>query len=251
MNNKGLKQTKMYIILVIIFLIALIAIFYLVESNNKSIGAKPLTTSSTSTLATKITNEATDKKDDNNENNEQNNLLASPFSSPLSDIIYGYEFDGNYKISINYNNAVFDFNCNSYSDTELSCIEGSGLMRYNDLTIPLYTYIGSDNNILNYAEDYYIDMQENYIFLTNNHVGVSSGKTSIYNYQGNMIGEVNNVVTGYVLNEKKYNVLYPNYNNQELTFYYVENGLIKIGYVDVHDPKRISEIEIVSGAVLN
>lgn len=247
MNNKGIKQTKMYIILVIIFIIALIAIFYLVESNNEASRAKPLTTSSTSTLATMLTNEETDK---NNESSEQKDLFATPFSTPLSDIIYGYEFDGNYKVSINYNNVIFDFNCNNYNDTELSCVEGSGLMRYNNLIIPLYTYIGRENNILDFAEDFYIDMQDNYIFLTSNHIGVSLGKTSIYNDQGTLIGEVDNVVTGYMLDGRKYNVLYPNYSAQELTFYYVQNGLIKIGYVDVTDPKRISEIEIVPGAVL-
>lgn len=247
MNNKGIKQTTMYIILAIILIIALIVIFYLVENNNMSRSARPLKTSSTSASST-TKPEITNGKEDNNKHED---LVASPFSAPLSDIIYGYVFDGNYKVSINHNNVMFDFNCNNYNEAELSCTEGSGLMRYNNLIIPLYSYTGSANNVLDFAEDYYIDMKDNYIFLTNNHVGVNAGKTSIYNEYGNLIGEIENVVTGYMLNGKKYNVLYPNYESQELTFYYLNNGLIKIGYVELSDPKIISELEIVEGAILN
>ena len=45
MNNKGIKQWKVYIVLVIIFIAALILVFYLLESMKQNRSARPLSTS--------------------------------------------------------------------------------------------------------------------------------------------------------------------------------------------------------------
>lgn len=252
MKNKGLKLSKMYVILAIIFIIALVSIFALIKNTKSSNRAKPISNFNTNKVSS---NRSTTKEASENKNIDTppSGTLetAYPISVPLSEVIYGYEFKNNYHVSINYKNIIFDFNCNKYNEEIASCDEGSGLMRYNDLVIPLYTYKESNNNILDFAEDYYIDMKDNYIFLTNNHVGVSSGSTKIYNNQGSLLGEVSNVVTGYILKGKKYNVLYPSYSDNGLTFYYIDNGIVKIGYVDVTDPKVINELEVVEGAILN
>ncbi len=250
MNNKGIKQLRMYIVLVIIFIAALIAIFYLVENTKQNKSAKPLSTTSIGLTNSTTVSVVTSSILSNEEKEEKEKLIATPFEVSLSDIIYGRVFDGKFSETIIYNNATFTMNCNNYDEKNLVCTEGSGLMDYNGALIPLFTFSGSNNNYLNFARDLYIIVKDNYVFITMNHVGVSEGKTLIFKTDGNMVGEITNTITGYVLNGRTFKELYPNFTDNKFNFYYLDNGVIKIGYVDIANVKQKVEVEVVAGATI-
>ena len=252
MNNKGIKQWKVYIVLVIIFIAALILVFYLLESMKQNRSARPLSTSSTTTK-TLIQSSTTliTGTTENNDNDEPVKLVATPFSASLSDIIHGRVFDGKFSEKIIYNNATFTINCNNYDDSSSTCIEGSGLMDYNGALIPIFTFADASSNYLNFARDLYVIIKDNYVFVTVNHVGVSAGKTNVFKTDGTMIGEISNTTTGYVMNGTKIGELYPNFSEDRFNFYYYDNGKIKIGYADITDIKRKVELEIVIGATIS
>ena len=250
MNNKGIKQLRIYIVLVIIFIAALIAIFYFVENTKQNASAKPLSTTSVGITSSTTTNAVTSSTQNKEEMPEKDKLIASPFEASLSDIIYGRVFDGKFSETIVYNNATFTINCNNYDETNLVCTEGSGLMDYNGALIPIFTFSGANNNYLNFARDLYIIIKDNYIFVTMNHVGVSAGKTLIFKTDGNMVGEIPNTITGYMLNGRIFKELYPNFTDNKFNFYYLDNGINKIGYVDITDVKQKVELEVVAGATI-
>lgn len=249
MNNKGIKQLRVYIVLVIVFIAALIGMFYLIENTKQKDQAKPLTT--TSSISSPSTTTISTTNNIKNEEPKEEKLVSSPFEASLSDIIYGRIFEGKFSETIIYNNAKFSINCNTYDEATSLCSEGSGLMDYNGALIPIFTFSGSDNNYLNFARDVYIIIKDNYIFVTMNHVGSSAGKTLVFKTDGTMIGEIPNTLTGYVLNGRKIGELYPNFTDNKFNFYYLDNGIIKIGYVDINDVKRTVELETVSGATIS
>lgn len=251
MNNKGIKQWKVYIVLVIIFIAALIGVFYLLESMKQSRRALPLSTSSTTTASMTLVTGNTDVVNKEETPKTDEKLVATPFEAPLSDIIHGRVFDGKFSEKIIYNNAIFTFNCNNYDEAASVCLEGSGLMDYNGSLIPIFTFTDQNSNYLNFARDLYIIIKDSYVFITMNHVGVSAGKTLVFKTDGTMIGEVSNTVTGYVLNGTQIKELYPNYTDNKFNFYYYENGTIKIGYSDITDIKRKVELESVLGATIS
>jgi hypothetical protein len=236
MNNKSSKSIKHYIIVTIILIIALIVIIYLMKNVRSSKSAKPLTTESTTTLVDSSTNEVTS---------------SSPFQASLSDVTYGHIFTGEFKEEITYNNTKFTFNCNTYDSETDTCTNGSGLMEYNNISIPIFTFTSSDTNYLNNPSDVYIDIENDYIFITTNIVGKSSGTTMVYTISGTLIGEINNVITGYTLNGRITNALYPNYNDSKFYFYYLDSNIIKVGYVEIDDLNYKIEDEIITGATLN
>ena len=250
MNNKGIKNLSIYIVLAIIVIAALISIFYLIESMKQNKSAKPLSTSSTATISSSNV-ETTSDVQNGGEQQKTERLKSSPFEASLSEVIYGRVFNDKFSETIIYNNAKFSINCNNYDESTSVCTEGSGLMDYNGALIPIFTFSGADNNYLNFARDLYIIIKDNYIFVTMNHVGVSAGKTLIFKTDGTMIGEITNTVTGYVLNGRQFSELYPNFTNNQFNFYYLDNGVIKIGYVDINDLKRKVELESVSGATIS
>lgn len=251
MNNKGIKELRVYIVLVIVFIAALIAMFYLLENMKQERTARPLSTSSTSSSVIQSSTSLVTDNTGNSEPNKTEKNIATPFEASLSDIIHGRVFEGHFSEKITYNNATFTINCNNYDENTSQCLEGSALMDYNGALIPIFTFTGVDNNYLNFARDLYILIKDGYVFVTMNHVGVSAGKTLVFKTDGTMIGEVSNTVTGYVMNGIQIRELYPNYTEGKFNFYYLDNGVIKIGYSDIADIKRKVELESVIGATIS
>ena len=172
-------------------------------------------------------------------------IKVKPFKASLADILYGKELVGNYKIETYYSGAKFNFNCTKYEYDK--CVSGSALINTGSAILPLYSYDKDEDNFDNYKEDYYIIITDNYILLTYNYVGKMPGKIRIYDMKGNKISEVNNVITGYIINNNVENQLYPSLNDKELKYYSCLNNQVYKTGVNIDNPGALILNEKVKG----
>lgn len=78
----------------------------------------------------------------------QETIKVKPFSASLSDILYGKELIGNYKIETYYSGAKFNFNCTKMNED--TCVSGSALMNIGTAILPLYSYDKEEDNYDNH-----------------------------------------------------------------------------------------------------
>ena len=172
-------------------------------------------------------------------------IVVKPFKASLADILYGKELVGNYKLETYYSGAKFNFNCIKYEFDK--CISGSALMNIGTAILPLYSYDKYEDNFDNYKEDYYIMVNENNIILTYNYAGMMPGKIKIYDLNGNKLSEINNVITGYIINNNLENQLYPSLNDKELKYYSCQSNQVYKTGVNIDNPGVLLLNEKVKG----
>lgn len=223
-NNRGNVRT--YIILFLILGVAIIGIIFLLQMTEKANKATPLKNNNT---------EATDKEDEP--------IIATNFSSALTDIIGTNRFLENYKEEIIFSGAVFNFNCTSYDEEKMVCQEGSGLMNLGSALIPLFTYKSEEENYLKRSDDYYIVVNDNYVILIYNYVGVEKGVAKVYSRAGDYMYDIENVITGYTEGSTTSGGLYPNVDGNTITYYACIQNNVKIASLDLTNPDEIEYLE--------
>lgn len=230
------KNNKIYLIIITILFLLLIGIVMILE-NSKSILEK--------------------KKNAPVENNVQ--ITSTPttkvlelknFQTSLKNIVNGFSITGNYKISTNYNGMEFNFNCTNYDGETNTCLGGSGLIKFNDVLLPLYTYTSDADNYLLRSDDYYLFVTDKNIILSfiNNE---KKGIIKFYDKSGNFIKEINNYISGYSINGTYYSGLTPKIDNNNLIYYACNNGLVTIKGLNLDNFQDLLTEENISNGVCN
>lgn len=232
-KNRG--SAKTYLILFVILFVAIIGIILMLNMAEKARKAAPLRDDSTT--------ETTSKKDDV--------IVTTNFSSSLLDIVGNNRFLDNYKEEVNYSGAVFNFNCTSYDEEEKVCKEGSGLMNTGSALVPLFTYKTDEENYLKRAEDYYIIVNDDFIILVMNEVGVKKGVAKVMSRQGEYKYDIENVITGYKNGTELYKGLYPNMMENKITYYACESKGVKLLSLDLNKPEEIEYLEDIEKVSCN
>ncbi len=148
----------------------------------------------------------------------------SPVSyvTTLKDVIMDKKFDGNYSLSIDYQNTNYYFKCTNYDEEKKDCISGIALLQYNNNAIPLYVFNESINDFARNNKDFYIIVEEDYVVFT------YDGTTEVYTSKGEEHTILNNVLTSFkgtddlVLYKDKYPVL----NNNNLEYYLCDTNTV-------------------------
>ncbi|MDE6141727.1 MAG: hypothetical protein K2G03_03895, partial [Bacilli bacterium] len=170
-------------------------------------------------------------------------IITTNFSSSLLDIVGNNRFLDNYKEEVNYSGAIFNFNCTSYDEEKKVCNEGSGLMNTGSALIPLFTYKNEEDNYLKRADDYYIIVNDEFIILVMNEVGVKKGVAKVMNRQGKFMYEIENVITGYKEGKELYKGLYPSIKDNVITYYACESKSVKVLSLDLNKPEEIEYLD--------
>lgn len=252
MNKKGAKNS--YIIMIIIFIVILVLLFVLLELSKNSLSddeptidpTDPISTSSTSTTSTTSSITTTQNQQNNQGNSEV--VQVENFSASLEQIANGLLFMGNYSVETNYSGVNFLFKCDEYDEESVECISGSATMSVNDITIPLYSYNSEGTNYLENVNDYYIILNDNYVVTTYNIAGSQVGEAKIYDRSGKLLETVDNVITGYMMNGKLYERLFPNITDNLYYFYSCSNNRVTISSINLDDNYRRNVEESVDGA---
>lgn len=253
MNKKAKSSTASYISVVVVMLIAVLVIFGLLEMAKNDRKVQPLSSGDTTTTAASKKEETTNFENTNvaNDDNVEDTTIDKiiNFAEPLSTIIANNTFFGDYHITTKYNGVIFNFNCTQYDSISGKCTNGSALMTIDKSLIPLYTYSQESENYINRPNDLYIILNDKYIVVTINRVGVSAGDTKIYNRSdGLLISTLNNVLTGYKYQGNLYAKLYPNITDNSFNYYMCDNNTVKIAYVDLNALDNIIIDEVIEGA---
>lgn len=249
---KGNKLSTSTIVAIIILVISSICMFMLLNVTAKSKKARANNfndiITSDITTTTDVSDIVVDELPDITEDNDQTQEInVTNFASSIKDILSGYEEVGNYKIELIHNGAVFNFNCTSYNEESNTCLSGSALMNIGSAVLPLYSYDNESDNYYNHQEDYYIIVNDNYIILTTNTAGKKAGSMKIYDKQGNIKHEIQNVITGYIENDVLDNEYYPNISDEDGNMYYYAcaNNSVKIVGVSTSDFSTVVRDELV------
>ncbi len=224
-KNQG--SAKTYFILFIILIVAIIGIVFMLNMAEKTHKAAPLKPDSTE-ITTEKSNEP---------------IIATNFSSSLLDIIGNNRFLNNYKEEISFSGAIFNFNCTSYDEEKKVCKEGSGLMNTGSALVPLFTYKNEKENYLKRADDYYIVVNDEFIVLVMNEVGVKKGIAKVMSRQGKFKYDIENVITGYKEGNKLQKGLYPSMHDNIMTYYACESGKVKVLSVDLNKPEEVEYLD--------
>ena len=244
MNKKG-NNIKSYIALVVILLAALVFIFYLLDSEKNNRKAKPISDNNTTVSTT--TNKESDETTTTTIAVDNNTEVSTP-AGPLSDVIENLSFIGNYSITTYYHGVEFDFNCTNYDINSDSCLEGSALMKVNDLLYPLYTYDNESDNYLLRGDDYYISLDDNIVLLYTSNSGVSVGSARVFDRSGMSLGTLTNTLTSYVYNNNLHTKMYPNFEDNRIYYYACENNRVAVKYAEVNDYNNSHVLEYVEGS---
>lgn len=248
MNNKGKGSVKSYISVFIVMIIALVAVFGMLELAKIEKKGKPLVDNNTTTTTTSSLINGENISNNSSGNNSNEPIIN--FSEPLLSIISKSSFFGDYTVETTFNGINFNFNCTSYDHITETCLSGSGLMNINNVLIPLYTYSNENENFINRPKDMYIIVTDFYIAIIKNNVGFSAGQAKIYDKNGFLIGNVENVITGYKKNDQIISMLYPNITDNTFNYYMCDNNVVKISSIDISNGDNINNVvvdEIVDG----
>lgn len=250
-NMKGNKLSTSTIVAIIILLFSAVCMFMLLNYTAKSQKARTnnfnelkTTEETTTTNASDI---VVDELPENSTPSEDNIVInATNFSSSIKDILSGYEEIGNYKIELTHSGALFNFNCTSYNEETNICTSGSALMNTGTAVLPLYSYDKEEDNYFNHPEDFYIMLTDNNIIITSNYAGKRAGSIKVYDKQGNIKHEIQNVITGYYDGDLLDNEYYPNISEDGNMYYYVcADNTIKINGVSTSDYSTTVRDEVV------
>lgn len=263
-DTKGKNNLTSYIVLVVILLSAVIAIFVLlsIEAENKR--AKPLTTTTTTTTTARVVENSTTTTTVTTTTRrvsieEQISstttvplstkpIKVTPFSASLEPIMYGLNFNFDYKVTTEYSGAKFNFNCTKYDEKNFLCLEGSGLMNIGTGLIPLYTYKDPSDNVLFRRHDYHIIVQDNYVVLTEAYAFKKTGTIKVYNKDGVFLTSVDKVLMSYKVNGKNYMRIHPTLTNNVLYYYSCNDGAVNVSALNFKD-YSISFAETIYDAV--
>lgn len=232
-NNRG--SAKTYLILFLILGVAIIGIIFMLQMAENAHRATPL-------------------KNDNTEAPEEPSdepIIATNFTSALTDIIGTNRFLENYKEEINFSGAVFNFNCTKYNEEKKVCEEGSGLMNLGSALVPLFTYKNEEENYLKRSDDYYIIVNDYYIVLIYNQPGVKKGVAKVYTRNGKFKYDIEGVITGYKQDKEIINALYPNMEDNKITYYTCVQNKVKVASLDLGKPDEIEYIEDIEKVSCN
>lgn len=249
MNNKGVSNKKNYIAVLIVLIAGLIFVFYLMSTTKPEKKAKPMTTKSTTVEAFEGEIITTQIVIDNNEENKSSVIVedVSNFNASLYDIISNLSFHGNYDLTTYYHGVEFNFKCTNFDTNTNNCIEGSAVMKENNVLYPLFTYSNENENYFKKGKDFYIYFNEDLVVLVNNYVGVYSGNARFFNRKGSSLGTINKVITGYKYKDNLFQGIYPNIENNRFYYYSCEDGSVNISSVSLDNFKNIVVEEIVDG----
>lgn len=230
-NNRG--SAKTYLILFIILFVAIIGIIIMLNMAENTHKATPLKNNNTT--------ETTEKKDEP--------IIATNFSSSLMDIVGNNRFLNDYREEVLYSGAVFNFNCTKYDEEKEVCVEGSGLMNVGTALVPLFTYKNDEDNYLKRLDDYYIIVNDEFIVLVMNEVGVKKGIAKVLSRDGKFKYDIENVITGYNAGKDIVKGIYPSMKENKITYYACESKVVKVLSLDLNKPDEIEfldDIEKVS-----
>lgn len=237
MNDKNKSGKKNYILAGCILLLCLVGVIAILKISQNVYKAKPLKEVSITTNTEKIPDEdneiPTTTTSIKNDISEEPPIEVINFSASLEEVADGIISIGNYKESRRYSGAKFDFNCTNYDLNTNKCLEGSALMNLGDVMLPLYTYKNEEGNYLNHPTNYYIIVDDNYIVLINNKVGSISGEAKFYSRNGKYLSTINNVITGYLMNGKIQERLYPNITDNLFYYYTCNEKVAKVASIEV------------------
>jgi hypothetical protein len=119
-------------------------------------------------------------------------------------------------------------------------------MNTGTAVLPLYSYDKEEDNYFNHPEDFYIMLTDNNIIITSNYAGKRAGSIKVYDKQGNIKHEIQNVITGYYDGDLLDNEYYPNISEDGNMYYYVcANNTVKINGVSTSDYSTIVRDEVV------
>lgn len=229
------KNNKLYLIIITVLFLLLIGIVMILE-NSKSVLEKKKNLPVESNA--QITSTTTTTKV----------LELKNFQTSLKNIVNGFSVTGNYKISTNYNGMEFNFNCTNYDEEANICASGSGLIKFNDVLLPLYTYSNDDDNYLLRGEDYYLYVTDKNIILSFINKE-KKGTIKFYDKNGNFIKEINNYINGYNISGIYYNGLNPKIDNNNIIYYSCDNGKVLIKGLNLDNYQELSTQENVSNGI--
>lgn len=232
-KNQG--SAKTYLILFIILFVAIVGIILMLNMAENAHKAAPLKNDSTSDTTKKV----------------DEPIIVTNFSSSLMDIIGNNRFLDNYKEEVFYSGAVFNFNCTSYDEENKICKEGSGLMNTGSALVPLFTYKTEEENYLKRANDYYIIVNDDFIILVMNEVGVKKGVAKVMSRQGKYMYDIENVITGYREGEELYQGIYPSIKDNVITYYACESKKVKVLSLDLKKHEEIEYLDDIDKASCN
>ncbi len=256
MNNRGNKIGN-YIAVAIILVCALVFIIYFLNTNNNNKKGQPLTSTTTMEVVSSDVDDDVETTttqviiDNNNNNTENNNTIVldevSNFDSSLYTIVSSLPLYGDYDVTTYYHGVEFDFKCTNYDVVSNKCLEGSALMKENNVLYPLYTYTNENDNYFTRGDDFYIHFSDDLVVLVNNYVGVYSGEARLFDRKGNTLGSLTNVITGYELNGNVYKKIYPNIEEGRIYYYTCNNGSVNISSSPLDNLSSVQIEEAVSG----
>ena len=156
------------------------------------------------------------------------------FEASLARILSDTELVGKYNIEVGYQNAKFIFKCSTYNEAEDVCEMGSASMMLNDnITYNLYTFASSTYDHSLRPNDYYIIVQDDYVIISMNKVGIEPGVMKIYNRKGKNVKDIKNYISGYLKEDRIINMQYPEYDNGILKLYYCNKNTVVKSTVDL------------------
>ena len=225
MNKLG-TGTKIAIFMLVISVIVMIFLLNY-SSNLQKAKVNDINPSSNGNEPTKV-----DKLPEQNEDNKK--IIVTNFKASLADVLYGTSLIGKYSVEKYYSGARFNFNCTKYEEDK--CIAGSALMDIGTAVLPLYTFENVENDFYSHLSDYYIIVTDNNIILTSNYAGKKAGKIRLYDKEGKIISEINNVITGYISNSELVDQLYPNLVDNNLSYYVCTSNKVYSNKVSINNP---------------
>ncbi len=243
MNKREGIGKRTIIILIVVMIMAVALTMLMINYGKELVTTKPINSGVVEEVTTKSTTQPTEIKVNN-------------FAISLMDILKNEDFTIDYAYTSYYEGAKFDFNCTKYDESENTCLEGSALMTVNTTLIPLFVYQNSQENYFEHAQDYYIIVTDQYIILLYNTVPTSAGEIKVYDREGNHLKTLDNAITGYNLNNKTYDSLYPNITENRLYYYTWHDKAVKVASVSLNDIKNddnaldIVYEETITGATL-
>lgn len=249
MNNKGLSKSMVMILIILgVGIVSLIFILSLSKNGNR---ANPMRGNYDDPVEETTKGQVTTKAGESGNNTDPTTgeiIVAKNFNAPLSDIIVGNNFDGNYAVSLYFSGARFDFTCTSYNEETSHCDNGSAIMNIGTTILPIFTYSDEYSNYLLRPEDFYIILNDTNVVLVENYVGVKAGTAKFYDRKGTLQHTVNDVLTGYRDDGLLSNELYPNIAKNEFNYYTCDNNQVKIKARNISNIDEVTYEEIVENA---
>ena len=231
------KMSTGLIFAIVMLILSIGVMFVLLGLSSKMNGAKPNNMKTTSLNDIKV--------DELPPQDGEDKINVKNFNASLTEILYGKELTGNYKVEVLFSGAKFNFNCTKTNNDE--CVSGSALMNVGTAILPLYSFDKIEDDYYQHQSDYYIIVTDNNIMLTSNYAGKKEGKIKIYDRSGNKVSEINNVITGYISNNFLEDQLYPTLSNQELRYYTCMNNQVYKTGINIDNPGVVLLNEKVKG----